>query len=562
MILRHTAIPYFDQANYISRIYFIREAVGRDGYWHPDAYLAGVYSTRPPLMMVPAVLLWGHTAHPRPVALLWLGLRMATLLLALWIFSRVLSSTAFVPLALLVVLGGAFYLQVVPQLYLMDQTFGVFALLATACLLWELKRPSAKSALGLGTSLLMLLLIKPAGLIFALPVLAIAGLRGVIWAGSNLRQRDVARVFPWAAAWIAFFAGLGYLLLSPYWYSALDLWKTSWQGWWNFPRNAARFWQMAVLMIPGWLALLVVWATARRGTEPPSGPAGAAPPSRGITGWMLAAAMTLTAWWYFYNVWLSFSNDQRFPASFLPVGVTFAAILVCSNRRLARAALLVASLLFAGNLAIASGLGRPTALQILQPLTGALARAEHPVAEVGLVNLCRGMQEQMLQTGDTSGPVCVLIVDEYIDHSSLTLAMRYVNGDQWSPIRFEQVPWGSTALDVAKTCQARWFLTKRPRSTITLAGDPFVRLSALEHLLTNTESPLATKLEKVAEYTLRQPDRVVGDYFRPDTPWSLSRQTVTLWRLREPITQLDTDRAQQWLKDRGFLKPPEAATSP
>ena len=80
MVMRHPAVPYFDQTNYMYQIYHIhnvwKNASGVADYFQ---ILGGAFPERPPLLMIPLALLWGDHARPQPVALLWLGIRLSVL---------------------------------------------------------------------------------------------------------------------------------------------------------------------------------------------------------------------------------------------------------------------------------------------------------------------------------------------------------------------------------------------------------------------------------------------------------------------------------------------------
>ncbi len=171
-ITHYNAIPFFDQTNYISRIYYILDA------WHashgflkfdPHLILGGSFSSRPPLMMIPAALMWGDHAQPQSVAILWLIIRTCVLIFSLFVISRIADTARFVPAALLTILGSTFLLEIHPHLYLMDHTFTFFALASFALCLLDLKLQTWRTAALNAIAAVALLLIKPAALSFLFP---------------------------------------------------------------------------------------------------------------------------------------------------------------------------------------------------------------------------------------------------------------------------------------------------------------------------------------------------------------------------------------------------------
>jgi hypothetical protein len=542
VIARQTFVPYFDQANYVSRVYHIQEAIARQGCWKPSTYLGGPYSARPPLLLAPAAWLLPSDADPREMALLWLGLRTAALVAGLLVMARVARSARFVPLAAMVALGSAFFLDASQQLYLMDQAFGCFALLVAACLAWEMQDPGAWSALALTTSVFMLILVKPAGLLFALPVLAAAGAAGIPRVARGFARRgERARTARWAAAWMACPIGFALLLRSKYWASAMQIWRESWQGWWETPRSEGQEWHCAVLMIPSWLAVLAMIVAWRRrkssGSDRPRGLA-------------LAALGLVTGWWFVYNAWLGFSFDERFPACMVTVTAAVASLLVSRDRVIHRVALAVAATFFVANLAIAARFGRPDSLQWLQAITGPLSRRAWTVAEVGERPMCRAIRDEIEKTGARSASVRLLVCDDYVDYSALDLALRFESGNRWSPIAFVGVPFGDERLDRDMLATSEWLLTKRPHDAIELSRGALAALRGLDHLITDEGSPLRRHVTRVRDFVLRQPEDPGLSLFHGERPFRLRNETVTLWHLETPSPEeiatacawLDADR--------------------
>ena len=546
MITRHTALPYFDQTNYISRIYYIHDAWKNArhmlDYFNPNLILAGPYSARPPLLMIPPALLWGDHAHPHSVALLWLVIRMGVLMLAMVLMARLFKTARFVPAALLVILGSAFFLDVHPHQYQMDHAFVFFGFLAFALALWDLRQPSVHTATATALSTIMLLLIKPAALSFVSPIFCVLAARGIVWLVALLHKPE-ERVswLAWAAVYVSMIIVIILLWKSPYGLAVAEHYKLASRGYWDWHMTLADAFQFITLIIPTWLLILLglylIWY--RR---------------IGMSKWVCLCCIATSLWWYIFNMFLAYTVvvDERYLTGGLAVGTTFALLVLCQNARIAILATTIASVLFVTNLLIAVGsfpitIGSP---YYLQALLGPIAKAQRPVQEVGLLPLAEHIRAEVRKVHQPTEQVVVVtaVNDEYVEYSALNLAMRYTDGDVWSVIQFQPVPWGSTDFDLARLLQARWFLTKRQRNVVALKGDIWTSLYAVDNLITDPASPLHSHFEKRLDTPIEQPEFGRPGLFQPEAPDRMLQETVTLWYLAKVPTLSEQAKALRWIE--------------
>ena len=351
MITGHTALPYFDQTNYISRIYYIHDTWKHSkhmlDYFNPALILAGNYSSRPPLLMIPPALLWGDHAHPHAVALLWLVIRMSVLILAMVLMARLFKTARFVPAALLVILGNAFFLDVHPHQYQMDHAFAFFGLLAFALGLWDLQQPSVRTAIATAFGTIMLLLIKPAALCFVFPMFCVLAARGIVWLVALLRKPEERLSWlAWAGVYVAMISIIILLWKSPYGIAVAEQYKQGSRGYWAWQVPLTYALQFATLIIPTWLLLLLGLYLIRYHRI-------------GMSTWMFFCGMATLVWWYAFNMFLTYAVDERILASSLAVGVTFTLLVLCQSARMITIATTVAAVLFVTNLSL------PPALAII-----------------------------------------------------------------------------------------------------------------------------------------------------------------------------------------------------
>lgn len=179
-ILAHSAIPYFDQASYVDKAStlsrMLASADGVRSLLNPYTLLAVPPAYRGFLMPLAAAVIVGGDADPRAMSLVWLTIRLVVLLIALGVLAHVVGHATFLPAATLLILGSPSQLTLDPSLFMMDQAFECFGLLAFALVLNDLKRRSTISAALVGAAALLLVFVKPAGSVFMAPLYGLIGL--------------------------------------------------------------------------------------------------------------------------------------------------------------------------------------------------------------------------------------------------------------------------------------------------------------------------------------------------------------------------------------------------
>lgn len=513
----HTAVPYFDQAGYVLKVHALADLVsGRRGLL-AMADLPEVLATPPAnrgtLMPLAAALALGKGDF-RDIALLWLGIRLLALLVALAVLARAAGTAAFLPATVCVILAGHTQLMLNPSLYMMDQTFECFGLLAFALALLDVQRRSARSAAQAGAAAVALALVKPAAIAFIFPLYAVVMATAFRVGARAVRARWV---LPHAIAWLA----LLLLALSPYGAAVRGQYQLGSLGYWSRGYTPTELVIWAVLVLPTWLAALAALALVRHGRR-------ALPPA------LLPAAGLTAAWWYGFNTMLTYTIDARVIAAATPVAVSAAAIVICRGRGLRLAA--TATAVAAFGLALACASGRvPFPNRLL--FVSVMPRAQHPVAEVGLVPLMERTAQEAGRAEPTRGPVPVmaLISDDFVDPGALSLALLKAPAEHRARVQVLPAPWGSDPAELDRATQVRWFLTKKRRKTVPLAGEVWTLVHALDALITDTASPLHLHFERRLSQGVRQPDLA---------------DEVELWRVRKPPTAARFLAALRWLEPR------------
>ena len=514
-ILAHSAIPYFDQASYIDKTSTLSKMLssgdGVRGLANPLTLLSTPPAYRGFLMPLAAAIIAGGDADPRVMSLVWLTIRLIVLLIAFGILAHVVGQATFLPAATLLILGSASQLMLNPSLFMMDQAFECFGLLAFALVLNDLKRRSTISAVLVGMAALVLVFVKPAGSVFMAPFYGVIGLTFLF------RERRWSWIAPHAVAAVA----LALVALSPYGAAVRSHYQLATVGYWWQPYAVSEVFTWIVMVIPIWLVLLTAISVAsHRGVGLPAG--------------LFAAAGLSVASWLAFNMLLMGTIDPRLMAAAGPIAVTTAAITITRTRLLRAVVAFGAAVLFAISVASASGrFASPAALDYVHVIPSAQA----PVPEVGLVTLMEQVVGEIdrMEPGSDHVALMALVNDDFVDNAGLPLALRRITDDAVARVRFQTIHWGSDPDALAAVLETRWFLTKAKRSTTQLSGDVWTVLEATKALITDPSSPLKVHFEPRFSHSVRQPDLV---------------DELTLWRLRRRPTAPAYLSALQWLEPR------------
>jgi hypothetical protein len=540
MIDRHTAIPFFDQTNYVGKVLDISDAWRRSGsvweYFDPRLYLLAGNQDRPPLLMIIPALVWGERATPHEVAWMWLGFRLAALVLGVGLLARRLQTARFVPAALAVVLGSAFMLQVYPNLYQMDHAFICFALLAFVLIWGAIEEPTLWWAVSASAGALALLLIKPQGLILLLPMFIVLFGRAIVRLTGILRNesRDWGRFLAPVAVYAGLAVVVALLASSPYGLAVRAQYRLGQRGYWWSPIPWDVRLQGLAVIVPFWvLGLLAIAWTWRKQAR--------------VSAWALGLTAATLAWWIVFTMWLTYAFDTRIIAGASAIMAAMILALACQTRAFATTATTVAVALFGLNLGVATGtMRRPGFAQTALLATGPIALPQQSFKEVGLEPLVdRIVFEIHSIEGTRERQVETLIMDEFVEYSALELTrrMRHAEG-----VHFRAVPWGTEQFELAPLLEDRWFLTKRPRNAVELQGDALGTLQALDRLVTAKDSPLYPLMEKRLTGTTRRLTRPYASVLDPPVNHELIDEEVTLWHMRRPATATELAAALRFVE--------------
>lgn len=530
LILASTAVPTFDQAAYMTKTYAIADTL-HDHPWRallPGTWLGQPAANRPPLMMALSAILLGPTASAQAIGLSWMIARLAVLLLALHAVARLVGRSGWLPAAALVVLSARGSLLLYPNMYMMDQSFEAFGLLAFAAVAADLLEPVSprRSALA-ALATLLLFLIKPAALVFLLPLYAMVMVRAYRAVRREARPRDaVAKLRAAMTPYAVLGAVLFLLAFSPYGRAVIDQYALGARGYWAQPHHPFQTLGMVALLAPPWLLAALGLALIYRRSHK----------AQMVT--RLPALAGITAlWWFVFNAVLTYTLDARVLSAAMPVAIIGALVLVCRSRWATVLVSLLAMTLFVAALASVSG-QLPTSLASTANMLSPMPPSQQPVGEVGLLPAAAQIRATVGAHANgelRSTRVMIVTSDDFVELAALNVAMRYTGST--SDLHLDSHPWGPD-FNMPSFLSFEWFLTKRTRNATPLQGDVWVGLHALDALINDPASPLHNSFEAQWSLPIHQPQI-------DSPPEPALDDTITLWRLREipsPELQLRTLR--------------------
>jgi len=561
-ISQHTAIPYFDQTNYVWKVYAIAEKMDdTGGSWtsrlqllNPRLYLSAEPANRPPLMMLVPAAIAGTRASPHLMAYSWLVMRMAALLVGMWLLAVVFGNARWVPAALAVILGSPAFLTVNPALYLMDLPFASLGLLAFGLIARALIVRTTNATLLAASGGLALVLVKPQGLAFLFPLYAVLGVERLVhtvqaWqADSDPAHRcRVLRSFSVFASLLALLVLTFWLVMrSPYGIAVERQYAWGSQGYWQPHVDSSTLWFILTGLVPPWVVATAAWGAARRAMHGTSVPM-ESPPSARL--WLLAVIGG--AWWLLFNLVITYAIDPRVIWAIGPVLVAFAMALSCGGSRWATGVTILAIAAFA----LAEGIalfGWPR-MKSASPgmVLGPPVVKQTLVEDVGIRPLVASVEREVRRQIPAAHPVTVmtLMCDEYVEYAGMNLAARWANGDRWSDILYEQFPWGADGFDIPSVFgdpaprRRGWFLTKQVRKAINIRADAFITMHAIDALIEDPSSPIHGLFDPVLTMPVRQP--------RSDDPMDgWLDDSVTLWRQTRSPTMAELHAAAVFVEPR------------
>ncbi len=510
-----TAIPTFDQAAYVEQSYYLADLLYHRPLQllNPWALIGGDWANRPPLFpLITAPL--GMQADPRLLAMVWLGARMAVLGLALYALARRIGPGWWLPAASAVILAHPNNLTVYPHLLMADQMFEMVGLLVWVIGLYYLDQPTWRRGIGFVLSMIALLLIKPAALAWAFPLVMICG-----WVLYR-QHRLSAKSRQWWVTTVLIPAGVGLGLLAllattRYLPSVVGQYADGARGYWATKTSWIEQARMAGWLLAPWLLVPLLMILRKRQLN-----------------LMFISALLMGLWWWIFNAYITYTLDARIISAMSTV-VVVGILTAITNRTGQIITTLVALGFFTLSLLSATG-HLPVAIRDrLAPLCP-LGVVQQPSVEVGLLPMAVNTNATIgILAPEAPHRLMLLCHDDFTETIAFRLALRRLGvADQY---RFEYFCWHGTDQDLTHTFGPggnQWFITKQHRQATPLQGDAFLNLTALHKLATNPDSPIAARFVRVLEQEVQLPDH---------------HDTLTLWQLPTPLSPAEIRAAAAYI---------------
>lgn len=363
LIARHTALPMHDEAGYVGKAFYFSEALKENPrrFLHPSFYFDAPPPIRPPLLPLVAALIQGTSPTIMGTAFTNLFIRLAVIVLSLFLLSRLVERDGFIPAALLVILTPALNWSIGDHL-LSDASVGAFCLLAVVLVLRDDSRQSLSNSCLAAAALFALFLIKQSAPIILLPFCLVRALRALIFVfrpdsafctrpaslsgrgtDSSTKWQRVLSLFPWAIPYLALPAlyALTYYNTS-YGDATRATLVASAAGYWAFSLKWTQLFALLASIMPPWLLILfIICAWRRRGGWDVKLP---------VYAFAGATGLALT-----YLVFFTDTYQTRYMYAVLPASAALMLAYFWRNGFLPRVATIVAAALFLTSLCFATG---------------------------------------------------------------------------------------------------------------------------------------------------------------------------------------------------------------
>ena len=517
-IHQHTALPYADEAGYVMKTYQISDQGIH--FWNLSRLIAVQPSVRPPLFPAIAAAILGSRASEQQIAIAWLVIRMLALVAGAGIISRLFRRSAIMPALLLIVLGTPFFMTF-RGLYMMDQPFTCFALLAFAAFLYDDLHPSWRSSLAVAASVILLFLIKPAAPVLVMPLCVVRALRAAWqWRSKRPPWREIVL---WAAGYAVLGAIMLILIASPYGQASRDQYRLGSLGYWAIDLAWNRTLRLSTAMMPvvcivGVLLFIVS-------------------PRRAHHKWIILYVVVTIAWWACFNFILSYTTDERITVNVMPMFAAGVLVLLASRPRALLALSCIAAAVFSWNLLIVNGNVAPLALGTWDERFPVQATYCEPAVDPGARRLAQKLNG-LLPDNPPSPEACVNVVftDHFFNALSVSLAVRELAFDHGriTPHQVLNYPVGEKPFSFETFLRSRWFVTEAINKTYDGSREAmFVDALAADQLLTDMQSPIRGALEIAETFPIKRPSRHGSDgiLYSP-----IMDDAVTLWRLKRELT--------------------------
>ena len=526
-ITRHTVLPFYDAYGYLTKSWHIAEAFHSVSFWgrfNPHLYIDPWPAERPPLLLAIAGIVLGAHSQPATVAVLWFGLRVGAILAALYLLSREFRSSKFVPATLMVIFGSPI-MGNFTRLYVMDEPFAAFGLLAFALILIDHRRNTILSAVGASIGIFSLFLIKPVAPAFLLPLILVRALYVIIpiirerkHAWSLIRSR-----IPWALPYAALFVTMLLLIYAtPYGPAIRAQYQLGQTGFWHVDVTARQAFMLISYVLPTWIALALLLASplARRW------------PNKAV----LVYGLVMFLWWNLFS-FSTYTIEDRLIGQAMPVVVTAILLFLCQRPAPAFLITLVALFSFTYNAFIFSGRiilrQERFSTQLISDLFPGPVWPVIPVGEIGLIPFAR----QLVKVVPPTGPIHIYAVegDVYSEPLAIDLAIRVVSPANFERISIDWVPTLPEQFSLTDFCNRHLVITKtlRPTSGGYTNTGLWVSVNTFHKLITDPQSPIHPYFQKVFEAPIHQPDL---------------EDTFVVWSLKNPPPPEAMAAALKWIE--------------
>jgi hypothetical protein len=535
-IVSHTSMPYYDSCSYLEKSWRIGDSFHHAtflGKLNPALYMNALPADRPPLLLAAAGILLGSGSPPQSVAMVWVFFRVAAILLALYLLSREFRFAPFVPAAAMVIFASPLTTNFT-RLYMMDEPFAAFGLLAFALIVIDDRRRTFTSASGAAFGALLLFLVKPVAPAFLFPLLLTRAVRALIplFRTGVPRKVAIGQLVRWA---IPYFIGLAVAIalakFTAYGPAISEQYKLGSTGFWHIDITSALVIQLLSFLLPPWIivALFLIIPFWRRW------------PNKSL----LLYTGVACAWWILFSFCLTYTVEDRLIGQAMPLVVVGLLLFLCQRPTPAFLITLAAMFFFVLNTLCVNGLTSPhwerASVKVVDTLSP-VPRWVSPVPEVGLLPFVRGLLAILPQ--DRPGYVLGVTGDMFIEPQAVNFAIRAVDPRAFTRVGVAWVPDTADRFRLAELCTGRWYITQNKFRTYGYSNTGiWTSVANLNLLITDPQSPLHAYFRSRLESPVQLPSG-------PDS--------LTLWELGSPPPPAAFKAALEWIAPR-LANDPRAA---
>jgi hypothetical protein len=519
-IVRHTALPYWDEWSYVLKTYEIADPGIH--FWNVHDVLAAPVNMRGPLFPLIAAEIGGSGSDARVFAFIWLITRTVALITGVALFARVVRSSLVIPTLLLIILGTPTFMTF-RSLYMMDQPFCCFAFLMFAAILWDDIRGDAISSWTAGTTIVLLFLVKPAGLVLVFPFLFVRAFRQLLcWKKSPPSWRAVV---PWMSGYIGMAVAVWCLLKSPYGQGIRYQYHIAADGAYAFGLGVSGLIKLLSTVVPITVGLGIVLYLIGRW--------------KSANSWALHYAAIGAVFWFAASVCVLYVTDERLIVPVMPIVAAGVVAVLAERPKAMKAVSALAALIFVLNLAIVNGAFAGADFGSYVSIASLQETRETPVTDPGAMELAQLLNAEV-QKPFYDAPdrrVCVFFFTHYLDAGTLELAVRELNRSgkgsmQETQVNFWLPAYEAVPFPLDDLLAAHWFMTAAT-GKMEAGGKIPAAGRAAEELIVDPSSPIRSLVEKIAVRTVHVPVVIssIGRIIQPP----LDNQ-ITLWHVGRNLT--------------------------